>query len=238
MAKVKTVKVENRIYPKFKSYKDYIGQNSAPKKDDSFNFKPIAGASIGVGSAMLIFSQLKKNPENILNKLAAKLHLKESGTKTLTDVSELIFTAGAANIGAIGLNSIGKSPEVKKKKWKEAGFQMMNMAIPMLMTTAALKTCEATKALNNNPAKIIGSIAGMVTGAFTATQITNLTKKEGEPKRKYTIKDSVANFDDIVATIKIGFSDVEKIIPVSKIIPFIYIYSASRAGSKGDEEEI
>ena len=77
-----------------------------------------------------------------------------------------------------------------------------------------------------------GSFVSMISGAFLATQITNSIKGVGEVKRKYTIKDSVANFDDIIATIKIGFDKIDEIIPISKILPFIYAYTGTRAGSK------
>ena len=108
----------------------------------------------------------------------------------------------------------------------------MNIAIPMVMVSGALEICKATKVLNNNISKIIGSIGGMIGGAAIATMITNATKEAHEPHRKYTIKDAVSNFDDIVATIKIGFKDILKYVPVDKILPFIYIYTGIRAGDK------
>ena len=72
----------------------------------------------------------------------------------------------------------------------------------------------------------------MILGAAIATKITNLGKDENEQKRKYTIKDSVANFDDIVATIAIGFKDINKYVHADRFLPFIYIYCGSRAGDK------
>ena len=33
----------------------------------------------------------------------------------------------------------------KQKKWKEAGFQMMNIGIPMLMVSGALEICDRIK---------------------------------------------------------------------------------------------
>ena len=72
----------------------------------------------------------------------------------------------------------------------------------------------------------------MISGAMIATAITNATREEGEPYRKYTPKDAIANFDDIIATIKIGFENILKYVPVDKILPFIYIYSGIRAGQK------
>lgn len=236
--------IENNIYPKFKSYSDYksvikpveTASKQPEEKKKSFNIKPTLGAALGVLLATVGSRKLKNNPNSILYKFMDKIHLKENGKKVFTDVTELISTAALANTGAVALGSIGKTKEQRKIKTKEAAFQLMNMAIPMLMVTGALQLCESAKFITKKtPAKIVASFAAMISGAFLATQITNATKDKNEPKRKYTIKDSVANFDDVVATIKLGFPNVEKIIPVSKILPFIYIYCAQRAGSIADD---
>lgn len=236
--------VENNIYPKFKSYSDYkrlvksVETTSVQSEENkkSFNIKPTLGAALGVLLATVGAKKLKNNPNSILYKFMDKIHLKERGQKTFVDVAELISTAALANAGSVALGSVGKTKEQRQIKTKEAAFQIMNMAIPMLMVTGALELCEMAKFIKKKtPAKIVASFAAMITGAFLATQITNATKDKNEPKRKYTLKDSVANFDDVVATIKLGFPHVDKIIPVSKILPFIYIYCAQRAGSKADD---
>ena len=143
----------------------------------------------------------------------------------------MLMMAGGANIGGVIGGSIGKKFPQIKKKIQEAGFQIMNTSIPMLMVTAAIKTCEASKTLNKAPIKIIASFGAMASGAVIATKITNIGKEKNK-KRKYTIKDSLANFDDIIATIKIGFRRITDIVPVDKILPFIYIYNGYRSGSK------
>ncbi len=203
--------IENNTFYKFKSYPKNYGSEK-PKK----SLAPVAGAALGTIGAFVLSSKIIKNKET-------------SGIKQAAD---MITMAAGANIGGVLAGSINAKPDSIKRKWKEAAFQLMNMSIPMMLVTLALETCKKVKALNNNPAKIIGSIIGMVGGAFLATQITNLTKNANEPKRKYTIKDSIANFDDIIATIKIGFPEIEKIVPVGKILPFIYTYSGARAGWK------
>lgn len=205
------MKTENNTYYNFNSYNHYLNKGKKPHKR---NYKALAGAALGVGAAMLLTKDTK---------------LKH---KTTDELFHMLSMAGAANVGGVLGGSIGASPKSKKKKWKEAAFQMMNTTIPMLMVTGALETCKRIKTLNNVPAKIVASFAAMGTGAMLATKITNTTKNKGEANRKYTIKDSVANFDDIVATIKLGFEKIEDYIPVGKILPFIYIYCGSRAGEK------
>ncbi|MBQ8635748.1 hypothetical protein IJ425_06320 [bacterium] len=211
--------VEANLYKNFKSYEHFKNRSSErinknlpqPPKN---NLKPLIGSTLGVGAALLASSKLPKNG------------------KTLNEVGHMLLMAGGANVGGVLAGSIGADEKQKAKKWKEAGFQVMNISIPMLMVSAALEICKKVKGLNKNLPKVIASVTGMISGAMIATAITNATREEGEPYRKYTPKDAIANFDDIVATVKIGFKDILKYIPVDKILPFIYIYSGTRAGSK------
>ena len=210
------MKTEANIYHNFKSYNQFKKNTVNDfKKSQSLPIKPLIGASIGVAGAITVTKKLPKKADS-----------------TLHEIRDMLLMAGSANIGGVLGGSIGATKEQQAKKWKEAGFQVMNIAIPMLMVSGALEICKHTKALNKNTPKIIGSIAGMIGGAMIATGITNATREKGAPYRKYTIQDSVSNFDDIVATIKIGFKDILKYIPVDKILPFIYIYTGTRAGQK------
>lgn len=209
--------VNNNPYSSFKSYNYFKDK----KVDDSqkslpHRLKPYVGSALGVAGALLVSKKIPKAKNNTVN-----------------EVVQMLLMASSANIGGVIAGSIGAdNPKKIRKKCKEAAFQMMNISIPMLMVSSFLEVCNNVKALNNNPTKIIASILGMSSGAALATIITNATREKGEPKRKYSIKDSIANFDDIVATIKIGFKDILKYIPVDKILPFIYIYSGARAGGK------
>ena len=210
------MKVENNLYSNFKSYNHFKSNKvDESKKSLQHQIKPLVGSTLGVGAAILAYKKMPKTKY-----------------KTVNEVTEMLLMAGGANIGGVLGGSIGADSKQKAKKWKEAGFQVMNISIPMLMVSSILEICKHVKPLNNNPSKIIGSIIGMVGGAMTATAITNATRESGEPYRKYTLKDSIANFDDIVATIKIGFEKILDYVPVDKILPFIYIYSGTRAGSK------
>ena len=212
--------VEKTLYSNFKSYSHFTNKNNQNGKNDSKKstsqfIKPLIGSAIGVSAGILAYKKMPKTK-----------------FKTANEVSEMLLMAGGANVGGVLGGSIGATSEQKKKKWKEAGFQVMNISIPMLMVSGALEICKNIKALNKNPVKIVSSIVAMTSGAAIATAITNATRSEGEPYRKYTPKDAIANFDDIVATIKIGFKNILNYVPVDKILPFIYIYSGSRAGQK------
>ena len=208
--------VEVNPYSNFKSYNQFkTNKVGETKKSLPRQIAPYVGSALGVGSAILAYKKMPKTKY-----------------KTVNDVTEMLLMAGGANVGGVLAGSIGADKKQKQKKWKEAGFQVMNISIPMLMVSAALEICKNLKTLNNIPTKIVASIIGMTSGAALATKITNATREEGEPYRKYTLKDSIANFDDIVATIKIGFEKILDYIPVDKILPFIYIYSGSRAGAK------
>lgn len=207
--------VENNVYFNFKSYNHY--KNSAQKPKKKLNTKALVGATAGmVGTIALTNVMFKKKD-----------------LSAFQEASRMIIMAAGANVGGVLGGSIGATKEQKEKKWKEAGFQMLNVTAPMVMVSSFLAVCNKNKSLKNNKAvKIIGSAAAMVGGAFVATNLHNAMKDKDEPYRKYTYKDTFTNFDDVVATIKIGFKEFAEKIPVDKILPFIYTYNGYRAGDK------
>ena len=210
--------VENTLYQNFKSYsqyRSYVNAKAQPQKRVNNNIAPLVGSAIGVAGAMALCKKMPKSDSGFI------------------EAARTFAMATGANIGGVLMGSIGANEEQKKKKWKEAGFQIMNIGIPMTLVTSILEVCKKVKVLNNNPAKIAGSIVGMVSGAIIATGITNATRPQGAPIRKYTIKDSIANFDDIAATIVIGFPQYEKLNAIAKtVLPFICAYGGLRAGKK------
>ena len=216
--------IENNTYTNFKSYRDFSKASQKVNNKQNINIKPLAGAAIGAGVAMVLSAKMFKH-----SIIPDTSKLQKS---TLRDVSEMLLMAGGANLGGVLAGSINANKKQKKKKYKEAMFQIMNTSVPMLMVTAAIKLCENVKALNKNSSKIVASIVAMLSGAAIAPGITNATKDENEPIRKYTLKDSLANFDDIVATIKLGFKKVAQYIPVDILLPIIYVYNGYRSGSK------
>ncbi|MBR1617034.1 hypothetical protein IJ670_02675 [bacterium] len=210
--------MNSAIYKNFKPYSYYKNPTSLPEKKTK-SYLPLLGSSLGAGLSYAYYANKYKG-------------LSEKDIGALKTGFKMIVMCASSIIGGVALGSINKTGDEIKKKVKEGAFQMMNMAIPMTFVTLFHHFCEKIKSLNKTPIKILGSIAAMVSGAALATIITNATKDENQPKRKYTIKDATANFDDVVATIAIGFPEVAKKVPVNQIVPFIYAYNGARAGMK------
>ena len=179
------------------------------------NLYPLIGSALGVTAGFLATKKIDMRKNHRI--LDALIHL--------------LAMAGGANIGGVLLGSIGKTKAQKKKKWHEAGFQMMNTTIPMLMVAGTNALCDKFRP-NSNWLRIITSGLAMSSGAYIATKITNTTKNENEKNRKYTIKDSLANIDDIVATIAIGFPKLHYLRLETRLMPFIYAYNGMRSGRK------
>ena len=106
--------VENNLYFNFKSYKHY--QTKALQQKPKIKPRALLGSALGVGCAMLALTKVpqKKN-------------------SSADEIMRMLVTAGAANLGGVLFGSIGADGATKKKKYKEAAFQMMNTTIPMLM---------------------------------------------------------------------------------------------------------
>lgn len=208
-------------YTGFKPYNQYLIEQKNKNNNKTSNFKknlvPLIGSSLGVIAGMYA----TKNVD-----------LKQK-SRILHELVHLLAMAGGANIGSVALSSIGKKPEQIKKKIQEALFQIMNITIPMLMVSGANAICNKTIGKTKPIIRVIASALALAAGAATATKITNTIKPEGEEKRKYTIKDSVANIDEIVATFNIGFEDQAELLKLdTRLMPFIYAYCGMRAGAK------
>ena len=187
------------------------------QRDYRKNLLPLVGSSVGVASGYL---------------LTRKIDIKKNH-HILDELIHLLAMAGGANLGGVLATSIGAKKEIIKKKWHEAGFQMMNTTIPMLLVGFSNALCNKF-AKKNDLLRIVASGIAMSSGAVIATKITNNTKDEHEKKRKYTIKDTLANVDDIVATIAIGFPKLNYLHLDTRLMPFIYTYNGMRSGRKGE----
>ena len=208
--------IENATFKQFKPYSYY--KNYPKKNPAQLDKTALIGSAAGVCAGFILGGALAKKFNN----------------NTVKEVVQMLSMAGLANVFSVLSQKVDNTmtDKNKNKKWREAGFQVMNTTIPMVLVSSFIELSNRIKMLNNKPAKIIGSIIAMTSGACLATKITNIGKEKSQ-KRKYTIKDSVANFDDIVATIVIGFPQYEKLNKVAKtLLPFIYTYCGARAGSK------
>ncbi len=211
--------INTKNYTSFKSYNQYLNTNKTNSKKTDFekNIVPLIGSSVGVLAGYLA----TKN-----------INLKQNH-RIIDELIHLLAMAGGANVGSVAVSSIGKKPDVIKKKIREGLFQTTNATIPMLMVSAANAVCNKTIGKSKPLVRVIASLAAMAGGAMTATKITNKIKPETEAKRKYTIKDSVANIDDLVATFSIGFEEqADKLKLDTRLMPFIYAYCGMRAGAK------
>ena len=210
------------INPLYKDFKPYSYYKNLPKQKKEKNYLPLVGSALGAGLSYAYYANKYKG---ISEKEVGAL---KTGLKFITMCLSSI-------VGGVAFGSIGAKADSIKRKIKEGAFQLMNMAIPMTFVSLFHHACQNIKALDKTAIKVIGSIAAMVSGAALATVITNATRDKEQPYRKYSIKDATANFDDIVATVAIGFgkelSEKQNFV-LNLIIPFIYAYNGMRAGQK------
>ncbi len=207
----------------------YININSSPdvpqkssKSSKANKILAAAGAITGVGTVLTVIMKHQK----IKNPMKVKYTVKE-----------MLCMAAAGDTGGIMFSSIGEKKENIKKKWKEGVFQMVLTSAPMLLVNNAIKLCEKNKKLNNNFAKIVGSVIGVKIGSSAAIALFNKLRNEKEnqkPERKLKPIDMIANLDDIVAILvlaKIPFADK---IHIERALPFIYSFCGFRSGT-GDK---
>jgi len=179
--------------------------------------KAFAGAALGTLVPMLIFSKIQK--KNLWNMKYG--------------FNEIASMAIGANVGSITMNSIGKNKREKEKKFNEGVFQVINSVLPMALVDGGIKLCESTKKLNNTPAKIITSIAGVLAGTQLGIKLANKITDPQDlyPDRKYGPKDAIANIDDAVSILVLGKVPFANKLHVDKILPAIYTYSGYRSGT-------
>ena len=211
--------INTNTYSNFKTYNQYLNNSNKNKtsKIDKEKLKALLGSSVGVAIGYLATKNIDMKKDH----------------RILDELIHLLAMAGGANIGAVIMGSIGKKPDEIKKKIREGLFQIMNTSIPMLMVSAANAICNKTIRNTKPLIRVVASLAAMGTGAAIATKITNKIKPKKEEKRKYTIKDSIANIDDLIATFSIGFEEqADKLKLDTRLMPFIYAYCGMRAGAK------
>lgn len=211
-----------KIYKDFKPYSYYknINNNSVIKNKKTYT--PLIGSALGAGLSYLYFAKKYKG-------------LSEKEVGALKTGLKFITMCASSIVGGVAVGSIGAKKDSVRRKIKEGAFQMMNMSIPMTFVSLFHHACQNIKALDKTAIKVIGSIIAMVSGAASATLITNATRDKNQPKRKYSIKDATANFDDVVATVAIGFGKElteKQNFALNIVIPFIYAYNGMRAGQK------
>ena len=89
------------------------------------------------------------------------------------------------------------------------------------------------KALNNNSFKIAGTLLGVFAGMQVAAFLSNKINdpQDKVPDRKLTLKDSVANVDDVFGALVLAKIPIAQKLHVEKILPAIFSWCGYRAGN-------
>ncbi len=216
--------VNKKPYKSFKSAnnvkKGYIARRYHTSETVEFNtkIKAATGAIIGTTIPLLYFTRKNPGLKNIIN---MKYGLKEMVVTSITGIS-----------GGAAFGMIGEPHKKRERKRKEAVFQIMNCTLPLLGVAGFLKLSEKIKGLNNKPAKVIGTLAGVTAGMFGGAKLSNLINdpKDLEPDRKIELKDTIANVDDVFSALVLAkFPFVDKL-HIEKLLPVIFAWCGYRAG--------
>lgn len=178
-------------------------------------------AAIGAvaGAAFPIVRMMKK--QKVKNPLKVKYGL-----------SEMILVSATTVIGSVLAAMPGNDSKTNRRKAEEGVFQFCNAAIPTWLAASALKLCETSKKYNNAWAKILSTAGAILVGMMGAAEVSNLIcdPHDKNPDRKLTLKDTIANLDDLFGVLilaKVPFVDK---LHLEKALPFIYAYCGYRAG--------
>ena len=187
------------------------------KESNQDKMQALVGATIGtlIPLACMMKKQKIKNPAKL------EYHL-----------GDMLVLSGAPIVGGVSVGMIGNDLETNWAKSREGVFQFFNAAIPTWLAGATLKWCETTKGLNNNFAKIASVAATILIGMHGAAALSNIVcdPEDKRPDRKLTLRDSLANLDDLVGVLVLAkFPIVDKLY-LDKLLPVIYGYCGYRAG--------
>lgn len=196
----------------------YLRRNRQSRKSTtSDKLKSACGALIGTAIPMAIM--MKK--QGVKNPFKLKYELKD-----------MIILSGAPIIGGVGIGMIGDDKKTNRAKLDEGVFQFLNAAVPTWITGSTLCLCENSKKFNKLPAKIFSMIAGMLIGMHGAAALSNIIcdPKDKSPDRKLTLKDSIANIDDLVGVLVLSKFPLVGKLHIEKALPIIYAYCGYKAG--------
>lgn len=148
------------------------------------------------------------------------------------NIKDMIVLSGSSIVGGVGVGMIGNDAETNWGKSREGVFQFLNAAIPTWISGATLRLCETTPKMNNVPAKIASLIGSVLIGVHGAAALSNkiCDPKDKYPDRKLTLKDSLANLDDMVGLLVLAKFPLADKLHIEKLLPFIYAICGYRAG--------
>lgn len=180
-----------------------------------------AKAAVGAlaGAAFPIVHMMKK--QGVKNPLKVKYGL-----------PEMILVSATTVIGSVLAAMPGNDTKTNRRKAEEGVFQFCNAAIPTWLAASTLKLCETSQKFNNAWAKILSTAGAILVGMMGSAEVSNLIcdPHDKNPDRKLTLKDTIANLDDLFGVLilaKVPFVDK---LHLEKALPFIYVYCGYRAG--------
>ncbi len=178
--------------------------------------RALIGAITGTAIPLIYFA--KKQKTNIL--------------KVKYDLPQLIGVSAGSIVGGVAGGMIKADRFDKKQKVNEGIFQFSNAALPPVIVTGLTKITEKIPKLNNIKGKIGAITLGLGGGMYTAAKLANFIcdPKDKVPDRKLSFKDSLANIDDALGILALSDIPALKKLPISEILPFIYILCGYRAG--------
>ena len=179
--------------------------------------RSVVGATVGTAIPLLLFAK-KQN----VNPFKLKYGIKE-----------LIGVSSGAIAGGTFAGMLGENKKDNIQKAKEGVFQFMNASIPPLFAAGLIKMTEKTKVLNNIAGRAAAILTGLAAGMFAAVKLSNIVcdPKDKEPDRKLTMLDSLANVDDALGILALTNNPIINKLPISQVLPFIYVFCGYRAGS-------
>ena len=195
---------------------------NSEKVETSAKIAVSAGSIIGAMLPVLLFAKMQNKN---FKKFGDILNI-EYG------LTEMLGVSAGSILGAVGAGFAADKKGNKKKKISEGVFQFLNTGVPSIMGWAMLKICENIKTLNNIPAKIAASVAGLALGMPLAAKLSNKINdpKDLVPDRKVTAKDAFANIDDAFGILILAKFPIAQKLHLNKVLPAIFAWCGYRAG--------
>ena len=209
-------------YPTMQDYskaQDFILRRSRMNRESTSKDKIQAAIGSFIGVAIPIACMMKK--QGVKNPFKVKYGL-----------GDMLVLSATPIISGVSVGMIGNDVQTNYGKSREGVFQFFNAAIPTWLCGAALTLCETNKKMNNNISKILSIVGALLVGMHGAAAISNYIcdPEDKHPDRKLTLKDSLANMDDMIGVLVLAkFPFVEKL-HLDKLLPVIYGYCGYRAG--------
>lgn len=228
---VSTQNIDKSPFSNFASYRKNSGTqkvyrsrryHNLEEADKFTKLRATAGAVAGAAVPLLYFAKKQNGKISSLNKLLQINY----------GLKEFIAIGAASILGGVLAGMIGESKQSRQNKINEGVFQFMNCSVPPVIIAGLFKLGEKFKPLNNVPCKIAATGVGAIGGMYLAAELSNKINdpKDLYPDRKLTIKDALANFDDVLGALVLAkFKFIEKL-GAERLLPAVTAWCGYRAG--------